>query len=474
MHVHGVRAPAEVDVVREVDALLVAHLLSHLQLDEEVAPLRVQLAVGLLRAVQVLDEPRDVLARGDGAREHLRARGAEAQPVRRARPRRVGDVRARRHAGFPAAARPHLLHHPEHGVVDHPGGLPEHVQRVQDGLERGRRPYALRTALRGVQREHLLLRGAVQAVVAAHHDGLASEIPAGVKTRPRPRRRDHGHVPHRAQRRADHVLVVHEPVERLVPRDGAVLLALVESVVVVKRGNLEQVLREPPSAVAFAALAALAALAGPGNLDARRVEQQVGQRRAHLGPRRASPVRVVERGARELRHRAHGGEVAEGLGVDPREAVRQMRLGDEVLDVRHVLGQVSGSLPDGLTAFLSAWNFPIDLVAPAGRGRAALLLLHPRPLPEPREVHLRLHGFAQPLDDAHELAHAGLRRLGREGLLALHELADHDVQGDDREFIGVEHQQERSVVVPVHGRHLEANGFLLQRDGATQGLEKTL
>ena len=48
---HGVGSPAEVDVVREVDALLVLHLPRHLQLDEEIATLAVKLAVIALHAV---------------------------------------------------------------------------------------------------------------------------------------------------------------------------------------------------------------------------------------------------------------------------------------------------------------------------------------------------------------------------------------------------------------------------------------
>ena len=55
VHVHGVGSPAEVDVVREVDALLVLHLPRHLQLDEEIAPLAVKLAVIALHAVHGVD-----------------------------------------------------------------------------------------------------------------------------------------------------------------------------------------------------------------------------------------------------------------------------------------------------------------------------------------------------------------------------------------------------------------------------------
>mmetsp|Transcript_40188 Transcript_40188/g.99469 ORF Transcript_40188/g.99469 Transcript_40188/m.99469 type:complete len:239 (-) Transcript_40188:1771-2487(-) len=64
VHVHGVRAPAEVDVVREVDFLLVPHLLRHLQLDEEVAPLTVKLTVLLLDSIQAGDELRYFSPRG--------------------------------------------------------------------------------------------------------------------------------------------------------------------------------------------------------------------------------------------------------------------------------------------------------------------------------------------------------------------------------------------------------------------------
>ena len=278
---HGVRAPAEVDVVREVDPVLVAHLLRHLQLDQEIATLRVQFAVALFGPVQRVDEPGDVLPRGQRRRGELSPRPTQAVGVRG--PGRVGHVFAGRNVRAAAAGGPHLLHHPQHVLVDSPSRPAEDVQGVEHGLELGRPPVELRPRLLAVQREHLPLGRSVRGVVPAHHDGLRSQVPPRVEPRPRPGRGHHRHVPHGRQRRADHRLVVHEGEERVVPRDHPVPVSLVLDVVVVKGGNLDELAVRSRDAYA------------------RGREQQLHQRGAHLAPRDAAPVGVVQRGARQPR-----------------------------------------------------------------------------------------------------------------------------------------------------------------------------
>jgi hypothetical protein len=109
VHVHGVRPASEVDVVREVDPFLVAHLLRDLELDEKIAPLRVQLAVALLGAVQRVDKPGDVLPRGQRRRRELPTR--PPQPVGIRGPGGIGNSLPRWHVRSTTPGGPHLLHH---------------------------------------------------------------------------------------------------------------------------------------------------------------------------------------------------------------------------------------------------------------------------------------------------------------------------------------------------------------------------
>ena len=127
-------------------------------------------------------------------------------------------------------------------------------------------------------------------------------------------------------------------------------------------------------------------------------------------------------------------------------------LGDEVVHVLDVLGEVTRVL---VKIHPGHGGLLVHDVQDAVFALEVPLLGKSRPLSQPREVDLRLHALPEHLDRAHELAHPRLRlvRLS-EHLLSLHELRDDGVKGDDRELVGVEHQQKRAVVASVHAPHL--------------------
>mmetsp|Transcript_14679 Transcript_14679/g.52827 ORF Transcript_14679/g.52827 Transcript_14679/m.52827 type:complete len:451 (+) Transcript_14679:1047-2399(+) len=331
VRVHRVRAPAEVDVVREKDLLLVAHLLRDFQLNQKVAPLRVQLSVLALHADLRVDVLSLVLSRD--LRGGVQRVVVPSKAIPRVRPHRLVYRPPRRHARDPAAVVPDFLHDVHRPLVHDPRRLSQHVQRVQHGLIARAFSVAVRPLLFAQERHDLPPRRPQPRVVPAHDERLRAQVPALIEPAPRPRRRDHRHVSHQAHLRVPHVLVLDVVEERGVPGYHPVpLLPVYVLVVVLERGlDLE-----------------LAAL-GIRHLDLRGLDEELREDAPELHARGHPPVRVVQRPPREFRDGSHRRELTQRLRADLREAIREMRLGEELVDVAGVLGQIPdarGLLPE--------------------------------------------------------------------------------------------------------------------------------
>ena len=146
-------------------------------------------------------------------------------------------------------------------------------------------------------------------------------------------------------------------------------------------------------------------------------------------------------------------------------------LGDEVVDVLDVLGEV----PRVLVEVHAGDRVRVFVHDGSVLSLEVSLLVLPGALSQPRQVNLRLHQRPERLHRPDELAHPRLR-LARvpEHLLALHELRDDGVKRDDRQLVRVQHEQKRTVLAPIYAVDFQPNSLLLQLDRGGEGREEPL
>ena len=146
-------------------------------------------------------------------------------------------------------------------------------------------------------------------------------------------------------------------------------------------------------------------------------------------------------------------------------------LGDEVVDVLDVLGEV----PRVLVEVHAGDRVRVFVHDGSVLSLEVSLLVLPGSLSQPRQVNLRLHQRPERLHRPDELAHPRLR-LARvpEHLLTLHELRDDGVKRDDRQLVRVQHQQKRTVLAPIYAVYFQPNRLLLQLDRGGEGREEPL